>query len=66
MNEPSIVVNGIGLSTGQAMAIRVAVSDFREQMTDPIALGPDAQGRALANAYRERLTEVLQIMLEES
>lgn len=54
------MVNGTLLSEGQAMAVRVAVTMFHMEVSDPekaADLGP------IASAYRERLEEVLRIIL---
>lgn len=63
IHEPHIVVNGIELSTAQAMAVRVALSSFAAEMGAPDALGGDLHGRTMARAYRERLLEVFRIMV---
>jgi hypothetical protein len=63
-DEPDIVVNGTVLSPGQAMAVRVACTGFHTDITvNPRLLGTDDQGRRMAEAYRIRLGEVLQMMI---
>lgn len=66
MTEPHITINGQSLSEGQAMAVRVAISDFISDMAQPEALGGDEHGIAMAKAYQERLSEVLRLMLQRS
>lgn len=60
--EPVVIVNGVTLTLGQAMALRVAVSDFYTQMGEPNALGDDEHGLAMAAAYRAQLALVLRLM----
>jgi hypothetical protein len=64
MEEASITINDRQLSTAQAMAVRVAVSDFYAEMQDPDALGDDEHGRAMTKAYRERIAEVIEFMVD--
>lgn len=60
--EPTITVNGVTLSVGQAMSVRVAIGSYLMEMSDPDALGKDDHGRAMARAYHDRLTEVCRLM----
>lgn len=62
-NEPEIMVNGVKLSSAQSMAVRVAATSFADNMGVEDALGSDDVGRALAKGYRDRLSEVIAIML---
>ena len=62
MNEPTITINGLPLTEGQAIAVRVAITHFAMEMGEDGALGDDEHGRELAAAYRKRLTEVLRMM----
>jgi hypothetical protein len=58
--EPPIQINGRPLTEAQAMAVRVAVTNFYMETFDPEirdSLGPIAFG------YRARLGEVLEIIL---
>lgn len=66
MTEPVIIINGQPLTSAQAMALRVAAASFHQEMGDTNALGDDEAGRQLVKAYRERLYEVLKIMLATS
>ena len=64
MAEAHILINGQKLSEGQAMALRVACTSFREQMAGTHdALGDDPHGRRMAAAYADRLLEVLTLMI---
>lgn len=58
MTEPKVQIGDYVLSEAQAMAVRVAVTSFHAEMSDPQSaadLGP------IANAYQERLSEVIAI-----
>lgn len=57
MNEPEITINGVQLTTAQAMAVRVAISSF------DMDCGDDEHGRAMSKAYADRLNEVFRIMI---
>lgn len=61
--EPTITINQQMLTKGQAMAVRVAITNMHAEMADQTALGDDEHGRAMVKAYRERLDEVLKIIL---
>jgi hypothetical protein len=63
-SEPQIDINGVRLSVGQAMALRVACTAYLDEMaSNPDALGPDEHGRRMTSLYADRLREVVQIML---
>ncbi|NTG73323.1 hypothetical protein G6M02_08275 [Agrobacterium rhizogenes] len=65
--EASIIINGVELSGGQAMTIRVAVSQFFTEMSDdPHSLGDDEHGIAMTKAYKERCGEILAFMAKYS
>lgn len=59
MSEPEISIYGQTVTSAQAMAIRVAGTDFYTQTEDLTMLGDDEHGRAMTAAYRARLKEVL-------
>ena len=59
--EPLIVVNGITLSEGQSMAVRVAVTAFILDMEEN-GLGDDEHGTKMAQLYIDRLREVNSII----
>lgn len=63
MTEPVITINGRTLVEGQAMAVRVAITAYHQELQDPDHLGIDRDGRRLTHAYRDRLEEVLSIIL---
>ena len=63
MSEPTITINGHVLTVGQAMAVRVAITDFYEAMSSKFALGDDDHGLKMTEAYRLRIREVLKMIL---
>lgn len=62
MSEANITVNGTPLNSAQSMAVRIALTAFHSDMTQPDALGSDEHGKKMANLYRERLAEVLKLI----
>lgn len=65
MTEPDVTINGVALTFGQSMALRVAVSNFVMTLQDdPDALGTDKHGRIMTENYSKRLTEVLKLMID--
>jgi hypothetical protein len=62
MTEPDISINGHQLSSSQAMAVRVAINDLFQWTNDPAIFGSDECGRAMNEAYRNRLDEVMRMM----
>lgn len=61
-SEPAITINGHALTIAQAMAVRVAVSNFLLELSDPEnleALGP------IGPEYQRRLVEITKIMFRE-
>jgi hypothetical protein len=63
LTEPRITINGRLLTEGQAMAVRVAIAAYHQELQDPDHLGTDRDGRRLTHAYRDRLEEVLRFIL---
>jgi len=64
MNEPDIIINGHQLNSAQAMAVRVAITSFFQEMWGPTPLGEDEIGIKLQRGgYRDRLAEVLKIVM---
>ena len=58
MNEPTITINGITLSQGQAMTLRVALQHFLMDMPKPNALGDDEVGQSIANGYKTTAQQI--------
>jgi hypothetical protein len=62
-NEPRININGTELNEAQCMTLRVAITQFSVEMGEPNALGMDTHGRSIAEAYRARASEIINIMI---
>lgn len=65
MTEADVTINGVSLSFGQSMALRVAATNFAMELQEPDALGDDDVGRGIAKGYRERLGEILRLMTRD-
>ena len=65
-NESKVTINGIELTVGQVMSIRVAVSSMIMEMSEPDALGSDEMGKLLANGYVRNLREVEKMLVAGS
>lgn len=63
MNEPDIYINGRQLTVGQAMTVRVAVSLMAQI---DLSMGDDEHGKRMANGYTARLTEIIDLMMQEN
>jgi hypothetical protein len=50
MNEPSIIINGIKLSNGESMTVRVAIESFYSYLTEE-GLGDDEMGIKIRDGY---------------
>ena len=62
-DEPAITINGVALSVGQAMTVRVAVTNFAVDLKgDKDALGTDEHGVLMRTAYLTRLHEIFMLM----
>jgi hypothetical protein len=61
-SEPEIRINGIALTTAQAMSVRVAVSSFFMELSDEDALGEDDSGKSIREGYSKALSDVLKLM----
>jgi hypothetical protein len=62
--EPRISINGVLLSEGQALAVRVACEAFITEMRTK-GLGDDEHGKTMARMYIERLIEVRGLIFAE-
>jgi hypothetical protein len=60
--EPRITINGVQLTSAQAMTVRVAVTSLLMEMGEPDALGGTEVERGIAAGYRARATEVVALM----
>lgn len=57
MTEPEIIINGVTLTPGQAMTLRVALTSADWDC------GDDEHGVRMRQAYTARAREVLDVML---
>lgn len=55
--EPAMIVNGVTLSEGQAMTVRVALQNFAGTLMQD-GLGEDDHGKSMAKAYLDRIGEI--------
>ena len=61
--EPCVQINGVQLSVGEAMSVRVAVNAFLRELQDDDALGEDEHGRAMTQLYRMALRKITLLMI---
>ena len=61
MSEATVTVNGITLSEGEVMTLRVALNDFRADLESKgkDALGADEHGRAMVEGYKQCALQTL-------
>lgn len=59
MSEPIIVINGVTLTEGQAMALRVAANQFTADLRDKDHM---ASLGVIGPTYLERMSEIIRIM----
>lgn len=57
MGEPRITINGVVLSNGAAMTIRVAVENFAMWLHEN-GLGEDEHGQAMTKGYLDRIKDI--------
>lgn len=60
--EPLITIWGKELSIGQSMTLRVALTNFRNDLKED-GLGEDEMGKVMTDSYLARAEEILSIML---
>lgn len=60
--EPKIQIEDYVLSEGHALAVRVAITSFHSNVSTDNDLRRDI-GKDLADSYRDRLAEVLAVIL---
>jgi hypothetical protein len=59
--EPAITINGVPLTFGQAMTVRVAVGHFGICLSHD-GLGKDAHGKKMTEGYLARIEEIDTLM----
>jgi hypothetical protein len=63
VNEPQIVVNGIELSVGQAMTVRVALNSFLLDLQNT-ETEQDMHASYMTAAYIERIKEINRMIVK--
>lgn len=63
--EPIITINGVQLTEGQAMTLRVAAGGFAMELQQN-GLGDDEHGKAMTAGYFARLNEIFELMERRS
>jgi hypothetical protein len=60
--EPAITINGVALTTAQAMTVRVALGSFALSLQAADSLGEDEHGKAMTKGYNGALREIFRLM----
>lgn len=61
-HEPKVVIDGVELTSSHAMTLRVAVTHYQSQMSDPTVLGDDDHGRFMTKSYHKGASDILALM----
>lgn len=61
-NRPAVSINGEYITHGEVEALRVAVTSFLSEMSDPMVLGDDEHGRFMTKHYRQSMERILKLM----
>lgn len=61
--EPEVIINGVSLTSAEAMTLRVQVAAGLYYYDDPDILGKDEHGRAMTDFYRRSLEHIQSIMM---
>ncbi|MCK9459496.1 MAG: hypothetical protein M0R80_07650 [Proteobacteria bacterium] len=64
LNFPKITINGVELTTGQAMTIHVALQSFAEYLQPQDVLGDDDHGKFMRDGYLNGIQEINKIYIE--
>ena len=64
MKEAHVAIDGVTLTQGQSMTLRVAMEFFRMDLLKPASLGEDDMGKRLASAYAKNAAEISSMLLE--
>ncbi|WP_420408669.1 hypothetical protein [Hoeflea sp.] len=64
--EAKITINGRSLTEAQSLALRVACTFFQAEMSEPGALGDDDTAKRMSCAYRDRMSEIISLILQKS
>lgn len=61
MDEPKMTINGTELTSRQAMAVRVAITEFDFNLYEA-GCGGDKHGKEMNALYKERMRELYKLM----
>lgn len=61
--EPEIIINGIKVTDGMAMTIRVAIETFSVDLQD--GLGDDDHGRAITKGYQANIDKIRDLIFND-
>jgi len=62
MNEARIIINGVELTLGQSMTLRVALQSFAMDLKEN-GLGSDETGKSIAKGYLARISEMNDLIM---
>ena len=63
-NEPTVVINGKTLTSGQSMTLRVALASFKSHLYED-GLGSDHHGVEMVKLYLERISDIEKLIYVE-
>ena len=63
--EPNITINGVKLSLGQSMTVRVAIEAFATSLSAD-GLGTDLLGQKICSNYIDRINEIREYILKDA
>lgn len=64
MVEPKIRINGILLSVGASMTLRVALESFAGDLSEPDSLGSDEAGVKIRAGYLDQISVIRNLMFD--
>ena len=64
MNEARITINGVELTIGQSMTLRVALQSFAMDLKEN-GLGSDETGKSIAKGYLARISEMNNLIMRD-
>lgn len=62
--EAKITVNGVPLTVGQSMTMRVALEHFAGYLNEE-GLGDDKHGKTMTNGYQARIYEIRRVLYKD-
>ena len=64
-DEPKITINGTELSAAEAMTLRVAVTNFMQDLKDPEGRVSDRHGRHMTLSYKANSATIMLLMTRD-